>query len=200
MDSVGRILDFWFGELDEYGFAGPEKRKSWFAGKATDRLIEQNFGSLVVRALAGELDAWAEETPSLMALVTLLDQFPRNIYRGSARAFSGDQRSCELVNEAIARETDREMPPGWRSMFYLPLEHAENLADQNLCVAMLEAMMTGCPATHRDELVGSLEWARQHRDIIARFGRFPHRNKVLGRQPSPSEEAWLRGGGNSFGQ
>jgi uncharacterized protein (DUF924 family) len=200
MEQAEEVLQFWFGSLDEDGFADSAQGKLWFAGKGADAVIAGRFTGLVERALAGELDDWAEQPASLIALITLLDQFPRNIYRSSAMAFSGDGRASDLVNRAIAAGLDRQMPIAWRSMFYLPLEHAENLAEQNLSVAMFELLLAEVPAVRRAELAGNLDWARRHRDIIARFGRFPHRNAAMQRQPTPEESAWLDGGGDRFGQ
>lgn len=199
MEAADGVLDFWFGALDQDGFAAPSQGKLWFGGQA-DALIQQRFGERVEQALAGQLDDWTREPGSLMALITLLDQFPRNIYRGSPRAFSGDSRARALVNDAIARGVDRKMPASWRIMFYLPLEHAESLADQNLCVAMVELLLAATPLARRAELEGSLEWATRHRDIVTRFGRFPHRNQVLQREPTREEVAWLDTGGDRFGQ
>ena len=199
MESAAGVLDFWFGPLDQDGFAAPSQGKLWFGGQA-DAVIQQRFGERVEQALAGQLDGWAREPESMMALITLLDQFPRNIHRGSPLAFSGDSLARALVNEAIARGVDKELPASWRIMFYLPLEHAESLADQNLCVAMYELQLAATPSGWRAELEGSLEWARRHRDIVARFGRFPHRNQVLQREPTKEEIDWLNTGGDRFGQ
>lgn len=200
MLEAEQVLDFWFGELDANGLAEADRRKRWFAGKATDEAIANQFGSLVERALNRELDEWAADTHSLVALVTLLDQFPRNIYRSSERAFSGDARACQFVNAAIAAGTDRLMPMCQRAMFYMPLEHAEDLTAQNLCVVLLEGMLRDAVDPCHDYLQGCVQWARQHRDIVAQFGRFPHRNQVLARESSAAEAAWMAAGGQSFGQ
>lgn len=195
-----QVLDYWFGPLDSHGLAPADRRRRWFAGQETDRHVATVFGDLVAQALAGELDHWAGQPDSLVALVTLLDQFPRNIYRGSAQAFSGDQRACQLVNQGIAQGVDGQLPLCWRTMFYMPLEHSESLAAQNLCVTLLEQMQANAVVSCQDYLRGCVDWARQHRDIIARFGRFPHRNAVLGRAPTADETAWMDGGGSRFGQ
>ncbi len=200
MKPVEELLQFWFGPLDENGFAGPAKVRLWFGGRDVDGLIRDRFGKLVDRALGSELDAWAEERDGLMALVTLLDQFTRNVHRGSRLAFTGDRRARDLVNRAIAQGIDRDMPLAWRQMLYLPLEHAENLSDQNLSVAMYELLLIDTPAGCRGPVSDSLRWARRHRDIVARFGRFPHRNAVMERQPTQAEIDWLAQGGERFGQ
>jgi uncharacterized protein (DUF924 family) len=200
MKVATEILDFWFGSLDDNGFAEPGKAKLWFGGKAADALIAERFGKWVTYALASKLDAWADNAEGLMALVTLLDQFPRNIYRGSRRAFSGDARARDWANLAIANGIDRSMPPAWRLMLYMPLQHAENLSDQNLSVAMYELLLASTPEQCCERVTDSLRWARRHRDIVARYGRFPHRNAVMQRPSTEQERDWLAQGGDRFGQ
>ena len=199
METAEDVLDFWFGELDSDGFCATSRHKLWFGGKA-DADIQRYFGERLEQALVGQLAVWGQQPASLMALITLLDQFPRNIYRGRPEAFSGDALAQQLVNKAIAEGVDRELPASWRIMFYLPLEHAENLADQNLCVAMYELLLAVTPTSRQAEIEASLDWARRHRDIVARFGRFAHRSQVLQREASAEEIAWLADGGNRFGQ
>lgn len=200
MKVVEEILEFWFGTLDDNGFAEPEKAKLWFGGKEADALIFERFGAWVGEALESRLDDWSGNAEGLMALVTLLDQFPRNIYRGSKRAFSGDALARGWVNLAVAQGIDLSMPPAWRLMFYLPFEHAENLSEQNLSVAMYERLLASTPEQCRGQVTDSLRWACRHRDIIASFGRFPHRNAVMQRQPTEQERIWLAKGGERFGQ
>lgn len=199
MQTAQQVLDFWFGELDSDGFCATNRHKLWFGGKA-DADIQRRFGEGLEQALAGRLTGWSQQPSSLMALITLLDQFTRNHYRGRPEAFSGDALAQQLVNKAIAEGVDRELPASWRIMFYLPLEHAESLVDQNLCVAMYEQLLAVTPMSRQAEVEASLNWARRHRDIVARFGRFPHRNRVLQRQSSAEEIAWLADGGDRFGQ
>jgi uncharacterized protein (DUF924 family) len=200
METASGILEFWFGKLDQYGFASPSQEKLWFSGQHADASIEQRFRDRVQQALDGGLEEWAAEPASLMALITLLDQFPRNIYRGKQQAYSGDRRALHLVNAGIASAIDRDMPAAWRMMFYLPLEHAEDLTAQNLCVAMYELLLAATPVARQSRVEDSLQWARRHRDIVARFGRFPHRNDVLKRKSTAAEIAWLHEGGDRFGQ
>lgn len=199
METAEDVLDFWFGGLDSEGFCASSRHKLWFGGKA-DADIQRRFGERLDQALAGRLTGWGQHPASLVALITLLDQFSRNIYRGKPEAFSGDALAQQLVNKAIAEGVDREFPASWRIMFYLPLEHAENLADQNLCVAMYELLLAATPISRRGEIEPSLDWARRHRDIVARFGRFPHRNQVMQREATVEENAWLANGGDRFGQ
>lgn len=200
MKEAQDVLDFWFGKLDAGGYVSSQHRKLWFAGEQVDEDIRRRYGGLVESALAGELQGWEAQTDSLMALITLLDQFPRNLYRATARAFSGDARASALVQRAIAEDRDQQMPAGWRMMFYMPLEHAESLSEQNLCVAKLELMLAQEGEERREAIEDGLRWAREHRDIVAHFGRFPHRNALLQRSATEEEREWLSAGGKRFGQ
>jgi uncharacterized protein (DUF924 family) len=167
--------------------AGP---KQWFAAKwAFDEAIRLKFEPVHHAAARGEYDAWAKTAEGALALLILLDQFPRNLYRKSAHAFATDPKARGIARAAIAEGFDRQVEPLLRPFFYLPFEHSEDLADQEACVALCErlAQETGDEET--------LKWARLHLDIIARFGRFPHRNAVLGRTTTPEEQAFLDEGG-----
>jgi uncharacterized protein (DUF924 family) len=135
-----------------------------------------------------------------MALVITLDQFPRHIHRGSGAAFDLDGKAQAVCNAGIERGHDRALSALERTFFYLPLEHAEDLESQERCVALMEAAGVGCDPALARILEESAHYARLHRDIIARFGRFPHRNEVLGRTPTDEETAWLAEGGARFGQ
>ena len=174
--SIADVLSFWRD-------AGPEK---WFKkDSAFDDAIRARFLGTYEAAAAGALSEWESTAEGVLALVVVLDQFPRNMFRGSARAFAADPLAREVVDRAIAQGFDREVPQGNRQFFYLPLEHSEALADQERCIALFRA-------TGNAEL---LKWAELHADIIRRFGRFPHRNAVLGRTTTLDEQAFLDGGG-----
>ena len=163
--------------------AGPD---TWFKKSAEfDADIREKFLATYDAAAAGKLAAWEATPEGALALVIVLDQFARNMFRGSARAFAADPLASALAARAIARGDDRGMAIADRQFFYLPFEHSENLADQERCVAL-------CRATGDAE---ALKWAQIHADIIRRFGRFPHRNAVLGRATIPEEQAFLDGGG-----
>jgi len=139
-------------------------------------------------ALDGHLDGWADGDPGLLALVLLLDQFTRNIHRGSAQAFAGDPAALALARHAVAAGRHQRLPLIHRVFLYLPLEHSEKLADQDRCVALFRAL--GEDSAH--PLVTEFtRYAKAHRDVIARFGRFPHRNAALGRPSTPAEQDWL---------
>jgi uncharacterized protein (DUF924 family) len=173
---------------DVVGFwrqAGPEK---WFKKvPAFDEAIRLKFEPTHHAAARGEYDAWAETPDGALALLILLDQFPRNLYRGSAHQFAADGKARVIARAAIERGFDRQVDPGLRNFFYLPFEHSENLADQDYSVALC------AEAGDAD----NLKWATLHRDIIDRFGRFPHRNACLGRATTPEEQEFLDEGGFS---
>jgi uncharacterized protein (DUF924 family) len=162
--------------------AGPDR---WFAkDDAFDAEIRGKFLGLYEAAAAGQLDHWSATAEGALALVIVLDQFPRNMFRGSARTFAADARARAAANIALKRGYDQDLPEADRGFLFLPFMHSEDLADQQRCVALYRA------AGHEN-----LTYAEQHRDIIRRFGRFPHRNAVLGRETTPEEQAFLDGGG-----
>lgn len=195
MDAkVQRLHDFWFGPLDDAGFCAPAQHDLWFKkSDVTDATCRREFGDWVEQALAGELDHWADSDPGLVALVILLDQFTRNIYRDSPKAFAGDPKALALVQACIAAGHHQRLPAIHQVFLFMPLEHSEDLDVQEECVALFEelAAITG------SELMRNFTgYAVAHREVIARFGRFPHRNRILGRQSSAEEEAYLaRNGG-----
>lgn len=174
------IIDFWLK-------AG---RKAWFArNDAFDAAVREAFEADHFAAARGEYDDWAGAADGSAALLLLLDQVPRNLWRGSAHAFATDPLARRVARAAVGRGHDRAAAPALRPFFYLPFEHSEDAADQALGVTLCEAM---------ERETGDsdwLKWARIHRDIIARFGRFPHRNRCLGRETSPEEQAFLDHGG-----
>jgi uncharacterized protein (DUF924 family) len=170
------VLSFWRA-------AGEDK---WFAkDDAFDAAIRAKFLATYESAAAGELGGWERSAEGALALCIVLDQFPRNMFRGSARAFAADPLAREVAGRAIARGFDRAVPGKEWQFFYLPFEHSESLADQERCSDLFRAAGDA-------EL---LKWADLHADIIRRFGRFPHRNAVLGRPTTPEEEEFLAGGG-----
>ena len=183
-----RVRDFWFGAEDSDTFGS--NRPEWFLKDPVfDEAIRENFLGDVEAALAGDLDALGDDNwQDCLALLILLDQFPRNLFRDTARAFAGDERARMLVNWAIDLGFDQQTPMFQRFFYYLPLEHSENLDDQVRCTQLVTAM--------NDENL--LKYAVAHRDIIVRFGRFPHRNKALGRTSTAEELEFLEGPNSSF--
>ena len=163
--------------------AGPEK---WFKkNRAFDQAIQLKFEPVHHAAARGEYDAWAETAEGALALLILLDQFPRNLYRGSAHSFATDPKARALARRAVEAGFHRDVEPGLRQFFMLPFEHSEDMADQDFGLAV---------AAELDD-AETLKWAKLHRDIIARFGRFPHRNPMLGRTTTAEEQAFLDEGG-----
>jgi uncharacterized protein (DUF924 family) len=183
------VLDFWFGPVDARGPARPE----WFRKDAKfDAEIRARFGETHRAAAAGELEAWRMSPEPMVALVVVLDQFSRNLYRDDARAFAQDGHALECARQALGRGDDRALLPVQRQFLYLPFEHSEDLADQDLCHDLM-ASLESFPETR-----GLTEWAEKHRVVIRRFGRFPHRNAVLGRVSTPAEREFLGEPGSSF--
>jgi len=181
------VLAFWFGEP-----AGPPRREWFRKDAAFDEEIRRRFAGLHEAASRRELDHWRPSPEPMLALVIVLDQFSRNLYRGDARAFAQDGHALECTREAVARGDDLGLLPVQRQFLYLPFEHSEDLADQE---ASVERM---CTLDAFEETRGVSEWAVSHRDIIRRFGRFPHRNACLGRESTPEEIEFLKTPGSSF--
>jgi uncharacterized protein (DUF924 family) len=189
------VLDFWFGAPSDPGYVQP--REQWFRkDEAFDRRVVERFGALIEQALAGGTDRWIaaplEPLPAL-AQVIVLDQFTRNAFRSSARAFAGDAMALQTARALVAAGLDRGLTGVQRLFVYLPFEHAEDLAHQRTSVQLFEQLGRDEPA-----LAGLVEWAQRHHDIVARFGRFPHRNGALGRASTDEEAAFLLTPGSGF--
>lgn len=171
--NIEAVLKFWCDDLGQ---------DHWFkADEDLDAEIEKRFGKLHMEAAGGKLRHWRDTPEGALALTILLDQFSRNLHRGSARAFAHDEKAREVAIGAINRGFDKEVARDRRLLFYLPLMHSEDLADQRRCVQLLE----------QDENFHALKYAMEHLDIIQRFGRFPARNAALHRQNTRAEQAWL---------
>lgn len=184
------VLEFWFD---------PAHAVHWFvASEAFDERIRRRFGAAVEEALNGRLDDWAGSPIGWLALLILLDQFPRNLYRGSPRAWAGDVQARRFALSGLACGYDRQLPVQQRVFAYLPLEHAEDSALQQRSVELFEALVAEVSAAERERFAGYLDYARRHRDVIARFGRFPHRNEVLGRTCTQEEVEYLGEPGAGF--
>ncbi|MFA7554951.1 MAG: DUF924 family protein [Spongiibacteraceae bacterium] len=200
-DGIEAILDYWFGDIGAGFEVSQQQHARWFGGsKEVDVAIKQQFGTLVEQALQGLLQHWWQVPGGVLALVLLLDQFTRNIYRGTARAFAGDSQAKAMVVAALQQQLDQQLTFIQRSFFYLPLEHSEVLEDQQRSVELFEQLLQQAPVAGQARLQSSLKYAVHHRDIIQRFGRFPHRNKALGRQSTVAELDFLMQGGARFGQ
>ncbi len=192
MIAVDEVLAFWFGAAPgspDYG----QKREVWFDDSAAfDAEVRRCLGAAHEAAAAGRLDAWAESAHGALALVILLDQVPRNIFRAEARAFATDKKARGVAMTALARGFDRVLLPIERMFLYLPFEHSERIDDQRRSLELF-AGLEADPAT-----AGCLAWASRHYQVIARFGRFPHRNAALGRVTTPEEAAFLAEPDSSF--
>ncbi len=193
------VLEFWFGNALESPESTAARRTDWF-GKdpAFDEHIRERFGELPSRAMLGELDTWRKEARPSLALVLILDQFPRNLYRGSPQAFACDALAREIAGTAIESQFDSVLAPLEAVFLYLPLEHAEDMAAQDCSVARFEALLKRAPASQRQQFESFLSYAIRHREVIGRFGRFPHRNAILGRHSTGEELSYLDSGGESF--
>lgn len=195
--AAREVLDFWFLPPEHPGHGRP--RPEWFRKDPDfDAQIRQRFGPLIAAALAGELAHWADRpsaatAPAALAAVLVLDQFTRNTGRGTAAAFAGDAQALAIARALVDQGLDRGLGGVQRQFVYLPFEHAESLPDQNRAVALFQGLATDHP--HLADLVG---WAEQHRVIVARFGRFPHRNAALGRRSTAEEAAFLKTPGSGF--
>jgi uncharacterized protein (DUF924 family) len=191
MSPTATILDFWFGAPDDPEFGRP--RKAWFTNDpAFDDEMRRRFLADYEKAARGELDALRSSAEGCLALCILLDQFPRNAFRGDPRAFATDAQAVAVAEHAIAQGFDRQLLPVQRWFLYLPYEHSEDLAHQRRAVELFGAVSE---AMHDPEPV---EWAVKHLRVIERFGRFPHRNAVLGRTSTPEEIEFLKGPDSSF--
>ena len=178
-----------------------DRMKLWYSVDAdTDASIRDRFGTLVGAAVAGSYRDWEDQPLSRLALIVVLDQFTRNVHRGRAGAFSGDARALRLALNAIDEGMDLEVDLIPRGFFYLPLQHAEDLAVQERSVRVAKRFDAQCRATFESFSAGQTSYAREHRDIVARFDRFPHRNKALGRASTTEELAYLADKPPSYGQ
>lgn len=193
------VLDFWFGELSD-GFARDEVRRAWFnADAARDEEIRRRFAPLLEAAARGELESWRHAVRTALALIIVCDQFSRQIHRGSAAAFATDPLALEIARDLVARGADRELAFDERVFVYLPFEHAESRVDQHTSVGLFAALRDATPAGQKHLTGVFLRHAQQHRDIVQRFGRFPHRNALLGRTSTAQELVFLADAGD-FGQ
>jgi len=184
--GFSEVLDFWFGAPDSPERGRP--RKTWFKKSGIfDAEIRRRFLATWEFAARGELERWRETPLASLALIIVLDQFPRNMFRGTARAFSSDFLALSVARSMTERGFDRLLSPAERGFAYLPFEHAEDLAAQRRSLALSQAL--------DPEHIG---YARRHYEIIARFGRFPHRNAMLGRESTPEEIEFLKQPGSSF--
>lgn len=197
-ESIEAVLSYWFGDQEDDVDVQKAQNSIWWKGGAADQEIRERFGALVQRACSGELDDWAREPRGRLALVILLDQFTRNIYRDSGQSFAADPKAQQLANEAIETGVDRKLRFIERYFLYMPLMHAENLECQDRCVELFDRLAADTQAAGLDEFQAGESYARNHRSVIAKFGRFPHRNELLGRESTPEEVEHLEKKGRGW--
>ena len=190
------ILSFWFGDPADLDYG--RYRKAWFVKDPDfDEQIRQQFLTDTDKAAAGVYKSWRSHPSSAVALLLLLDQFPRNLYRGEARSFATDAQALAVAQHLVDAGLDCELIPAHRFFAYLPFEHSEDMRHQDRCVELMQQMVEDFPDLDQG-LKGGLDYAIRHREVIERFGRFPHRNQALGRQSTPAEVAFLQQPGSSF--
>ncbi|MBX3260308.1 MAG: DUF924 domain-containing protein [Labilithrix sp.] len=190
------VLRFWFGPEGSPPLANATK---WYMkDDAFDREIEARFGAALELAARGALDGWKTTPRGRLALVIVLDQFSRNVFRGTPRAFAEDARACALAREAIAAGDEAALTTVERSFLYMPLMHAEDVALQRDCVAAFERLLADAPSDLAKSVANNLDFAKRHAEIVERFARFPHRNAILGRSSTPEELEFLKQPGSSF--
>ncbi len=194
-----RVLDYWFGSDQDDAVAAREKGGMWWkSDAAVDDDLRTRFSDLVEMAGRNELNEWASTPHGLLALILLTDQFPRNIFRNTPRAFFFDSVARARCRDGIARGIDIRLRPIERVFHYLPLEHSESQQDQQDSVRLFSELAREAPSERRELFANYLRYAERHREIIARFGRFPHRNRILDRASTAEEIAFLQTPGSSF--
>ena len=197
--SFADVLRFWLGAYPLEADAMRGAQRQWFQkDDAFDARLREGFGSTIAQARAGRLEHWADSADGWLALILVLDQFMRNAFRGQPDSFAGDPQALALALAGIERGHDQALPPMARIFCYLPLEHAEDLALQQRSVALFAALRDAPGAEPRAFFDGTLDYARKHQDVIGRFGRFPHRNAMLGRASTEDEQTYLAQPGAGF--
>jgi len=200
------VRDFWFGPRPLSAEQLNSRIRFWFGDGSSqlrqrrDEQIRARFGELLERAAGGQLASWADGPRRRLSLIILLDQFPRHMFRGTVRAFAHDAQALGLTLSGMQSAADAALDVVERIFFYMPLQHAENREVQDESVAAYRRLQSEAPEELRGPFTSALRSAENHRAIIGQFGRFPYRNRVLGRANTPEESDWLRKGGGSFGQ
>ena len=198
---IADIVAFWLSDSLDHPDRASARRGWWYeGGRAVDEEIRVRFGKLVPRACAREFTDWRDTPDGALALILLLDQFTRNLYRGTVEAYAGDRCAFETVNHTVDRGLDLELHPVATIWLYHPFHHSEDVTEQDRGLGLLRALRQRANPAWHAYVERSIEGWIRHRDIVARFGRFPHRNAVLGRHSTTEELAYLATDGNSFGQ
>lgn len=196
MPTPQDILDYWFGAIDpKTGMPTKPKYDLWFGkSKKTDDFLRKNYTKLLEEAKNNELDHWTQQTNSYIVLIVLLDQFSRNIYRDDPRMFEADPKALQLTKNKL----NIKLPTIQKVFQYMPFMHSENLTDQEKCVQLFKELHQKAHPEVKESIANNLDYAIAHRDIIKKYGRFPHRNKILNRESTPEEKEYLSQPGAGF--
>jgi uncharacterized protein (DUF924 family) len=198
-DPIEDILDFWFGEVNELGCSSPEHRRRWWTkSDAFDEAIGSEFLSDYEAIVAGDRDAWRNTPRGALATIIVLDQFSRNMFRGTPSMFAADELAREVCYEGLDADFDTELSFDERLFFYLPLAHSEEMADHYHSIELLSGLVDSCAESLEADARNYLDFAERHKAIVERFGRYPHRNATLGRASTPEEIEVLKEPGSSF--
>jgi uncharacterized protein (DUF924 family) len=193
------LLEFWFGDDPDDAAVAKAKAELWWGHKKeTDELLQTRFGTAVSSAAVGILDHWTGSPRGRLALILLLDQLPRAMYRDRPEAFAQDAMARKVAGHGLESGADKLLRPIERLFFYLPFEHSEDLSDQDRSVELFRELASSVQPEYRETFAEYVDYAVRHREIIARFGRFPHRNSILGRESTAEEKAFLEQPGSSF--
>ena len=193
------LLDFWFGDDPDDAAVASAKAELWWSHKPeTDEEAREKFGTAAAAAAVEVLDHWAGSPRGRLALILLLDQLPRAVHRGQPEAFAVDADALKLAKQGLASGADRLLRPIERLFFYLPFEHSEDLEDQEMSLELFRQLAESVPDAHRKTFDAFFQFAVRHHEIIERFGRFPHRNEVLGRESTAEEIEFLKQPGSGF--
>lgn len=199
MENIETILQFWFGTAeDDLEVAKQCSKKWWKKNPQVDAEIHERFAGTVDAAASGQFDEWLSDARGRLAMIILADQFSRNMYRDTPRAFAYDSLALSWAKEGIALGADEALRPIERIFFYMPLEHSESIEDQEQAVSLTTNLAATVSPEKRELFEGFIGFAKRHRDIVQRFGRFPHRNAILGRDSSVQEAEFLKQPGSSF--
>lgn len=199
MHTPQEIIDFWFGEIGDDGHVTSDRSWLWWKkDPQTDATIRERYEALVQAVAAGEYASWLDTAPGRLARIIVLDQFSRNIYRDTPQAFAYDAMALQMSLDGIQNGHDRQLPLVQRVFFYLPLEHAEDRAMQAESVRLFTLLRDEAPPHLQETYTNYLEYAERHKVIVDRFGHFPHRNAILGRESTAEEVAFLQEPGSSF--
>ena len=200
LQSPGDVLSFWFGDTGVNASSLDDKQAFWWKkSDETDTQIANRAVDLIAKLASGQALKWAKKGPAeRLAAIVALDQFSRNIFRDTPAAFENDTLALSICKEGLSKGDDKVLSPVKRWFFYMPLEHSEDLSDQEQCVGLMKELVSIADDSFKPAMEGALAFARQHRDVITKFGRFPHRNTILGRSSTKAEKDYLAKPGTGF--